>query len=242
MSLDEGQRLQHRVVDARGHVRALLAADPRGSLDVPLEREPPDPRAADQEQRAGDGTGREQLRGGALAREQDDGAEAGERDPAVGQRRVRAEAAALTPREREPAGDQRDADDRPVGEAERAEQRSACEECEQGRDPDLLPFGPGPETEVQEDPGPARQGEQGEDQPDEGGVDPESPGDACADTRDHPLVGARRKCAQRHAASSYGALDPHRPRADARVEHEDAVPGLDQLALDVPAVSADAVR
>ena len=68
--LDQRQRLQHRVVHAGGHVRALLGADAGGALGVAVEREAPHPRAGDQQQRAGDGAGGEQRRGRALAREQ----------------------------------------------------------------------------------------------------------------------------------------------------------------------------
>ena len=232
--LDEGQGLEHRVVDARGDVRALLAADPGGALDVPLDGEPPHPRAADQEECACHGARREQLRGGAFAREQDDGAHRCERDAAVREGRVRAEAAALEPGEGEPAGDQRDADDRLAGEAERSEQHAAREEREHRGDPGLSSFGPRPETEVEEDPGSAGQRQQREDEPDERRVDAERPRDARAHACDHPLVRARSEGAQRHAASSYGALDPNGPRADARVEHQDALAGLDELALDVP--------
>ena len=39
--LDQRQRLQHRVVDARRDLGALVAPDPRRSLGVALESEPP---------------------------------------------------------------------------------------------------------------------------------------------------------------------------------------------------------
>ena len=63
MPLDQRQRLQHRVVHPRGDVGALVAADPGGALGVAVERESPHPGAGDQQQRAGDGAGREQRRG-----------------------------------------------------------------------------------------------------------------------------------------------------------------------------------
>ena len=62
MPLDQRQRLQHGVVDARRHVRALVAADPGRALGVPVERQPPHPGAGDQQQRAGDGAGCDQRR------------------------------------------------------------------------------------------------------------------------------------------------------------------------------------
>ena len=58
--LDQRQRLEHGVVDARRHVGSLLAADPRGALGVALDGKPPDPGPADQEQRARDCPGGEQ--------------------------------------------------------------------------------------------------------------------------------------------------------------------------------------
>ena len=69
----------------------------------------------------------------ALARQQHDRAQRGEREPAVGQRRVRAKAAALAQRERDPRRDQRDPEHRPVGEAERGEEQRAGHERQHGR-------------------------------------------------------------------------------------------------------------
>ena len=60
MPLDQRERLQHRVVDAGGDVGALVAADSGGALGITVEREPPDPRAGDEEQRARDRSGCEQ--------------------------------------------------------------------------------------------------------------------------------------------------------------------------------------
>ena len=51
LALDERERLQHRVVDARGHLGALLRADPNRALGVPLRGEPPRPRAEDEHER-----------------------------------------------------------------------------------------------------------------------------------------------------------------------------------------------
>jgi hypothetical protein len=155
--LDQRQRLQHRVVHAGGHVRPLLASDARRALDVTVEREPPHPGAGDQEKRPGDGAGRQQRRGRTPAREERHGAQRRERQPPIRERRVRAEAASLPQGHREPRGDQRDPEHRPVGETERAQQDRARDEREHGRDPDAPPTGPRPESEVEEDPGPARQ-------------------------------------------------------------------------------------
>ena len=153
----------------------------------------------------------------------DDRADRGEGDAAVGQRRVRPEAAALAPGEREPGGDQRDADDRPVGEAERAEQRAPAKNASSAAT-QPRPSGPRPEPEVQEDPRPACQCQQREDEPDERGVDPEGLRDACADPRDHPLVSARREVRSGMRLIVRRAR-PRRPGADVRLEYEDAVSG-----------------
>ena len=187
---------------ARGDVGALVAADPGGALGVAVEREPPHPGAGDQQQRAGDRSGREHRRGRAVAREERDGPDAGEREPAVGERRVGPEAAALAPREREARRDQGDPDDGPVGEAEGAEQQRAGDDGEHGRDPRARLAGVRPEREVEHDPRAAGECQQREDEPDEGRVDREGLRDARADPRDHPLVRARREAGQRHAGSS----------------------------------------
>ena len=202
MPLDQRQRLQHGVVHARGDVGALVAADPGGALGVAVEREPPHPGPGDQQQRAGDGARREQRRVGAVAREERDGADRGQRDAAVGERRVGPEAAALAPGQSEPGRDQGDADDRPVGEAEGAEQQAAREEREHGRDPAPRRAGVRPQRQVEHDPRAAREGEQREDEPDEGDVDREGLRDTCADPRDHPVVRARSEARPQHAGSS----------------------------------------
>ena len=54
--LDERERLQDGVVNARCHLGALLTADARRALLVALEGELPEPRADDQEQPAGNGS------------------------------------------------------------------------------------------------------------------------------------------------------------------------------------------
>ena len=59
VTLNERQRLQHRVVHTRRHLRALVGADPCGALGIAFERELPEPWAEDQHERAADGTGRE---------------------------------------------------------------------------------------------------------------------------------------------------------------------------------------
>ena len=242
VALDERERLQHRIVNAGGDLGPLLGADPSRPLGIPLEREAPHPGPGDEEQRAGDGSRREQRGGRAFAREEHDGADGRKRHAPVGERCVRAEAAALAPREGEPAGDQRDPDHRLVGEAECSEERDAREEGEHRGDPDAIPLRrPGPESEVEEDPGPARQREKREDEADEGGVDPEGPRDARADPRDHSLVGAGGERPQ-HPGSSYGAVDHDLAGTDARIDDEHALAGLDQLALDVAPVAADPVR
>jgi len=95
VTLDERQRLQHRVVDARSHVGALVRADARGALGIALEREPPEQGPAHEHQSARHGARGEQPRGRASALQQEDRAEACERDAAVRERRVGPEASAL---------------------------------------------------------------------------------------------------------------------------------------------------
>ena len=212
-------------------------------LGVPLEGEAPHPRPGDEEQRPGDGSWREQRGGRAFAREQDDGAEGRERHASVGERRVRAEAAALPPREGEPAGDQGDADHRLVGEAERSEERDAREEREDRGDPHAVPLRrPRPDGEVEEDPGSARQREQREDEAHERGVDPEGPRDARADPRDHSLVGAGGERPQRIRRHRTARSTRTCPAPTCASSTSTRSPDLDQLALDVAPVAADPVR
>jgi hypothetical protein len=45
--LDQGQRLQHRVVQVRGHVGALLGPDALGPLRVQVTGQPVHPRSGD---------------------------------------------------------------------------------------------------------------------------------------------------------------------------------------------------
>ena len=51
VALDQRERLQHRVVHARGDLGALLDADARRALGVALARELPEPRPDDEQQR-----------------------------------------------------------------------------------------------------------------------------------------------------------------------------------------------
>jgi hypothetical protein len=48
LALDERERLQDRVVNASGHLCALLRTDPGGTLGISLGGEPPGPRPEDQ--------------------------------------------------------------------------------------------------------------------------------------------------------------------------------------------------
>ena len=75
-------------MDARGDLVALLAADPRGALGIAVDGEAPQPRAGDQEQRAGDGARGEHRLVDAAAREDEHGTGAGERDAERRERRV----------------------------------------------------------------------------------------------------------------------------------------------------------
>ena len=188
-------------MDARGDVGALVAADPGGALGIAVERQSPHPRAGDEEQCAGDGAGREQRRGGAVAREERHGADRSQDDAAIGEGRVRPEAAALSPCQSEPGGDQGDTDHRPVGEPEGAEEEDARDEGEQRRDPTPRRSGVRPQRQVEHDPGTAREGEEREDEPDEGDVDREGLRNTCADPRDHPVVRARCEAGSQHAGS-----------------------------------------
>src|SRR6185437_4738857 len=69
---------------------------------------------------------------------------------------------------------------------------------------------------------PARQREQGEDQPDERRVDAERPGDPGADAREDARLGITPEARQRHRGSSYGALDRDLAQPGPHVEDEDA--------------------
>ena len=62
MTLDQRERLQHRIVHACRHLCALVGADPRGTLGITFERELPEPRTKDQHECAADSTGREERR------------------------------------------------------------------------------------------------------------------------------------------------------------------------------------
>ena len=136
MALDERQGLEDGVVHARGDLGALLAADPRGPLGVALEREPPEPRPADHQERAGDGARSEDGRIRAPAGQEEHGAGGGDRKSRVGHRRVGAEAPAAAPGERKTDGDQGDPADRAVGEADGVEKERACDHQRQHEQPD----------------------------------------------------------------------------------------------------------
>src|SRR6185436_6620011 len=87
VTLDQRQRLQHGVVDALGHLGALVRADAGGALGVALERKPPEQGPADEHEGAYYGARGEQPRGRGSALKQEDGADARERDAAVRERR-----------------------------------------------------------------------------------------------------------------------------------------------------------
>ena len=119
VALDERERLEHRVVDARGDVGALLPADPGAALGVPVEREAPEPGSGDEEEPAGDGARREERGGGIpAAGQQDDGADPDERVAHVRERRVGSESPAAAPRDGEACRDERDPRDGAPGETD----------------------------------------------------------------------------------------------------------------------------
>ena len=182
VTLDERERLQHRVVDARGDVGALVRADPRGALGVALEREPPEPGPADEQQRARHGARGEQPRGRA-------------RRPAS-RMTVPMPASAMPPYESGASGRKlppwRSASARPAAtstipatprsETPRAPQQERAGDQEQeDRPARAIRRRPGPEREVEHDAGAAREREQREDEPDERDVHAEGLRDSRAD-------------------------------------------------------------
>ena len=115
MALDQRERLQHRVVDARRDLGALLGAD---ALDA-LGGELPQPRADDEHERTDDRAGRDKGGRGAVLAEEEDRAGHEEHDPENRQRAAGPERAAAGEHGREPGGDQCGAEDGRDGEAER---------------------------------------------------------------------------------------------------------------------------
>ena len=205
--LDQRQRLQHRVVHARGDVGALVAADPRGALGIALEREPPEPGARDQQQRARHGARGEQR---AWARCRSAAAatvpQPRERDAAVRERRVGPEAAALAPARAR--GRPRRARCPPRRGRRRRGRRAGGEPAtseQEDRPARAIRRRPGPEREVEHDPGAAREREQREDEPDERDVHAEGLRDSRADPGEGTPLSTRREGAQRHPRSLYGA-------------------------------------
>ena len=94
MSLDQGERLQDRVVDARGDLVPLLAANACGALGVAVDGEAPEPGPGDQEQRSRDRARGEHRLVDAAVGEDEHGSGGCERDAERRERRVGREAAA----------------------------------------------------------------------------------------------------------------------------------------------------
>ena len=140
--LDQRERLQDGVVHARRDLRAFLAANPCRTLGVEVDREPPEPRARDEQQRARDGTGREHGRRRAAALEQQHGTGTASKRPPY---ESGASGLKLPPRRHakaSPPATSAIPSDRTIREAERAEQERACEQHEQRRHPDALDVEP----------------------------------------------------------------------------------------------------
>ena len=234
MALDQRERLQNRIVHARGDLRALLAADPGGALGVALEREAPQPRPGDQQQRARDRAGREQRaacrhpRRAARPRRPPRGKPARRAAHPAGSRRP-------APGERQAAGDQGDpATDRL--ERPSALRSSAPAPTASRRDPHAVSRAVRPEREVEEDPRSAREREQREDEPDERGVDGEGLRDPRADPGNHAVVsaaGTLGAACRRHRRG--GRSRPTRPDMPG-VDDEHAVPGRPGALVGIPAV------
>ncbi len=110
MPLDERERLKDGVVHARGDLRALLGSDAGLALRVALDREAPQPRAGDHEQRTGHYAGCERGRTRVASGEDEDDAEGCEGDADRRRRRVGTHAAAA-PDEYEADRDTSDAGD-----------------------------------------------------------------------------------------------------------------------------------
>ena len=227
VTLDQRQRLQHRVVHALGHLGALIGADARRALGVALQREPPEQRPANEHEGACHGARREQPHGRASALQQEHDADAREHDAAVRERRVGPESTALAQRERQARRDERDAHHAAVGHAERTEQGRAGDQQEEDRPAGAILRRPGPQREVEHDSRTARERQQSEDEPHERGIHAEGLRDSRADPREGTPFSTRREGAQRHPRSLPAARDAHLADADMRVEHEDALAGLD---------------
>ena len=128
VALDERERLEHRVVDARGDVGALLAADPRARSASRSSASRQSQRPGDEEEPAGDGARREERRGRIpAAGQQDDGADPDERVARVRERRVGSESPAAAPRDGEARRDERDPRDGALGETDRVQKQGAGE-------------------------------------------------------------------------------------------------------------------
>ena len=114
-------------------------------------------------------------------------------DHVVGERRVGTEAAALPPCEREAGHDEHDAGHAALRDAQRSEQRRAGQQQQEQRTARVIRRRPGPQREVEQDAGAARQREQGEDEPDERDVHAEGLRDSRADPGEGTPVSTRRK-------------------------------------------------
>src|SRR6266849_2873591 len=199
IALDERERLQHRVVDARGEVGSLLRADARGVLRVPLADEPPRPRREHEHERRRDRTGCEQRRRRAVRVPADEEQDADDREDDRGDARaplVEPEGRA-SGRERGSGRDQCERPDERVGEAE-ASKRDDRRPDEQDRPDDPAPARrrsrrprggqERPRAEVREDPRAAREREQREHEPHERRIDRELFRNAAAHACEHAVA------------------------------------------------------
>ena len=198
VTLDERERLQHRVVDAGSDVGALVRPDARGALGIALEREPPQQRPADKQQSARHGAGGEQPRGCVSVLQQQNRAEPRKRDAAVRERRVGSKASTLAQRERETGRDQHDSEHAALGDAQSAQQERAGQDEEEDRPARAIRGRPDPQCEVEHDAGAAREREQREDEPDERDVHAEGLRDSRADPGEGTPFSTRGEGAQRH--------------------------------------------
>ena len=189
MALDQGERLENRVVDASCDLVSLLASNTRCSLCVAIDREAPEPRACNEEQRARNGARRQHRLVDPSAGENEHRPGGRECYTERGERRVSCEGSSAAPDQRQPSCRESDSDHDTIVESERVEDSRDSEQAEDRNDPDAAGVAVGPERQIEQDARATGKREDREDEPDQGRIDAEGLRDARADPRDDPIVG-----------------------------------------------------
>ena len=204
VALDQRQRLQHGVVDARGHLGALLDPDPLGALGVaPGERQSHGPTTSSSA--ADDGARREAATASRRARARAARRPRTIRIPASESGAARAAAsrrAATSGRDRPPTSAM-PAIVRPDSPRRRA--RASATSSGSERDP-VLPGMKSQSADVQRDPGAAGEREHREDEPDERRVDVRASPRCRAQTPAMMRSSSLRRRRGNDSGSSYGAV------------------------------------